>query len=320
MLESPSSITVRQASESDAAVLFDLIGALADYEQLSHEVVGSVDALADHMFGDRPCIDALIASKKNQALGFALFFPVMNLEAIAPGIYLEDLFVHPNYRRQGIGKVLLSQLAQWAIERNCGYLEWSVLDWNQPAIAFYRRIGALISDHQRTCRLTPAQLTHLAPCPEFLSVRELTSGDQQLIEKFLAVLQRRQSSDEVWQTLTDLISEPDQSGIVVVLAQQHIIAWASFSQSYSTFLTQPGLLLTHLEIHPDCSSQLEVLQAVLSYLATLVIDRRYGRLEWRVSNQAKSAIAQANQLGATLLDDWRICHVPSEAIATLAGI
>ncbi len=318
MLEPLSSMTVCRATQPDAAVLFDLICALADYEQLFHEVVGSEVALADHLFGDRPCIDALIAHDDTQALGFALFFPVMTLCATAPGIYLEDLFVQPSYRRQGIGKMLLSHLAQQAMAEQLGYLEWSVLDWNEPAIAFYRRIGASISDDQRICRVAPSQVDLTANQDHSVFVRDLRPDDWSQVMTLRAIADTHPSGADGSSSIT-LPSQPLASGIVVAEHQQRIIGCASFSQSYSTFLTRPGLIVTTLEVHPDYSRS-DVGHAVLIYLAAVARDRHYGRLEWRVSIADETAVAQAHHMGATLLDTWRICHVPVEAIATLASI
>ncbi|MBV8887798.1 MAG: GNAT family N-acetyltransferase [Chroococcidiopsidaceae cyanobacterium CP_BM_RX_35] len=152
---------IRPAQPSDAPVLFELIQALAEYEELSHAVTGNADALSKHLFGDRPCVEAILAESAEQTVGFALFFTNYSTFLTQPGIYLEDLFVLPEYRRQGIGKALLTHLAQLAVERGCGRLEWSVLDWNQPAISFYRRLGAAILEDWRICRVTGETLIQL---------------------------------------------------------------------------------------------------------------------------------------------------------------
>ncbi|WP_448596269.1 N-acetyltransferase family protein [Thermoleptolyngbya sp.] len=154
--------TLRLATPADAPALFELILALAEYEKLTHEVVGSAEQLAEHLGGDPPLVEALLAEVNQQAVGFALFFGNYSTFLTKPGIYLEDLFVRPAYRGQGIGKSLLSALAKLAVERNCGRLEWNVLDWNEPAIAFYKRIGANILPDWRTCRVTGEAIAQLA--------------------------------------------------------------------------------------------------------------------------------------------------------------
>jgi GNAT superfamily N-acetyltransferase len=157
-----SPCVVRPAIAADVPTIFALIQALAEYEKLSHEVVGSPAALESHLFGDRPYAEALVAEVAGQGVGFALFFHNYSTFLTQPGIYLEDLFVLSEYRGQGIGKALLTYLALLAVDRNCGRLEWSVLDWNAPAIAFYERMGADVLPDWRTCRVTGQSLTNLA--------------------------------------------------------------------------------------------------------------------------------------------------------------
>ncbi|MDY6806990.1 MAG: GNAT family N-acetyltransferase [Cyanobacteriota bacterium] len=155
-------IIVRSAMPPDVSILFELIKALAEYEKLSHAVTGSAELLEDHLFGERPLAEAIVAEYKSETAGFALFFHNYSTFLTKPGIYLEDLFVLPEYRGRGIGKKLITHLAELAVERNCGRLEWSVLDWNSPAIAFYKRIGADILDEWRICRVTGDSLSTLA--------------------------------------------------------------------------------------------------------------------------------------------------------------
>jgi GNAT superfamily N-acetyltransferase len=139
---------------------------LAEYEKLSHAVTGNADALKEHLFGSRPYAEAIVAEYAGQTVGFALFFSNYSTFMTQPGIYLEDLFVLPEYRRQGIGKAILSYLAQLAVERGYGRLEWSVLDWNEPAIKFYRRMGAAVLPDWRICRVTGEALSQLADLSE----------------------------------------------------------------------------------------------------------------------------------------------------------
>lgn len=157
-----SSFILRSATPNDVPSLFDLIQALAEYEKLADAVTGNAEALKEHLFGSRPCIEAIIGEYAGQAVGFALFFTNYSTFLTKPGLYLEDLFVLPEYRRQGIGKALITHLAKLAVERGYGRLEWSVLDWNEGAIAFYRLMGAAILDDWRICRVTGDSLTDLA--------------------------------------------------------------------------------------------------------------------------------------------------------------
>lgn len=155
-------LTLRPAEPVDVPVLFSLIQALAEYEKLSYAVTGNADALKEHLFGTHPYIEAILAEYEGQAAGFALYFHNYSTFLTKTGIYLEDLFVLPEYRRQGIGKAMLTYLAKLAVARGCGRMEWSVLDWNQPAIAFYEGMGASILEDWRICRLTGESLTQLA--------------------------------------------------------------------------------------------------------------------------------------------------------------
>ncbi len=160
MSSSPSFI-LRPATPTDVDAIFTLILALADYEQLRHQVTGTAAELKSHLFGDRPSAHAIVAEVDHTVVGFALFFYNYSTFLTKPGIYLEDLFVLPDYRRFGIGTALLTALAQRAIAEGCGRLEWSVLDWNAPAIAFYERLGAEVLPDWRICRVTGPSLTTL---------------------------------------------------------------------------------------------------------------------------------------------------------------
>jgi GNAT superfamily N-acetyltransferase len=157
-----SDFILRAAKPEDAPTLFGLIQDLAIYEKLSHQVVGNVQQLASHLGGDRPLVEAILVEQSEQALGFALFFHNYSTFLTQPGIYLEDLFVLPDHRRRGIGKALITHLAKLAVERNCGRLEWSVLDWNEPAIAFYEKMGATVLPDWRICRTTGQALGQMA--------------------------------------------------------------------------------------------------------------------------------------------------------------
>ena len=162
MPDAMPAVTIAAAQPADVPAIYDLIHALADYEKLSHEVTGSADDLQQHLFGDRPYAEALIARVNDTPVGFALFFHNYSTFLMQPGIYLEDLFVLPDYRGQGIGKALLQQVGQLAVERGCGRLDWNVLDWNSPAIAFYQRMGAEIKPEWQLCRVTGDALRRMA--------------------------------------------------------------------------------------------------------------------------------------------------------------
>ena len=146
--------SIRAALPGDEGALFDLVKALARYEQLEHAVTGSAQALRAHLFGDHPSAEALLAEDDSgAAIGFALFFSTYSTFLTRPGIYLEDLFVRESHRRRGVGRALLSEVRRIAEARGAGRLAWTVLDWNASAIAFYRSFGAEVLPDWRLCRV-----------------------------------------------------------------------------------------------------------------------------------------------------------------------
>lgn len=156
------SLTIRIATPNDVPQILAFISALADYEKLSHQMVANEDKLHATLFGARPAAEVLMAQWDGQAAGFALFFQNYSTFLAKPGLYLEDLFVLPSMRGKGIGKSLLIQLAQLCVERDYGRLEWSVLDWNNPAIDFYLSLGAVAMDEWTIYRVTGDALPKLA--------------------------------------------------------------------------------------------------------------------------------------------------------------
>lgn len=157
-----ANISITPATPDDVPVILRFIRGLAEYEKLSHACVATEDALRTTLFGERSAAEVLIARLDGTPVGFALFFQSYSTFLAKPGIYLEDLFVLPEHRGRGAGKALLVRLAQVAHERNCGRLEWSVLDWNAPAIEFYHRLGATVMPDWRLCRMTAAEFARLA--------------------------------------------------------------------------------------------------------------------------------------------------------------
>jgi len=151
-------LSIRAATVDDVGLLFGLIGKLAEYEQLEHEFVGNAELLERHLFGSVPAAEAAIAERGDNAVGFALWFTTFSTFLTRPGIWLEDLYVLREHRRGGIGRALLAHVARLAVVRECGRVEWSALDWNSPALTFYRGLGARTLDDWRTLRLDGAAL------------------------------------------------------------------------------------------------------------------------------------------------------------------
>ena len=157
-----SNLRIAPATKQDVPVILDLIMALAEYEKLAHEVTASHEQLRDTLFGIRPAAEVLLAHWGDECAGFAVFFGTYSTFLAQPGLYLEDLYVKPHLRGRQIGFALLKRLAAIATERGCGRLEWSVLDWNQPSIEFYRKLGAVALDDWTKFRLTGDALRNLA--------------------------------------------------------------------------------------------------------------------------------------------------------------
>ena len=155
------SVVIRPADRSDGPAIADLIRGLARFEKLEDEVTMTEELLAKNLFRPRPYAETLIAEDGGTPVGFALFFHNFSTFLAKPGIYLEDLFVVPEQRGRGIGRALLHRLAQIAVERDCGRLEWAVLDWNREAIGFYERLGAKPNSEWTVYRLAGEALTSL---------------------------------------------------------------------------------------------------------------------------------------------------------------
>ena len=157
-----SELTITPTTEADLPQILAFIKSLAEYERLADSVVATEDILRRSLFGPRPYAECVIARWNGEPAGFALFFHNFSTFLGRPGIYLEDLFVKPEMRGKGVGRVLLGHLAKLAIERDCGRLEWAVLDWNESAIGFYKSIGALPLDDWKIFRLKGDPLVRLA--------------------------------------------------------------------------------------------------------------------------------------------------------------
>ena len=153
---------IRPAQRGDVPVILELIRELATYERAPNEVTATEEELVDVLFGPRPAAEVLLAFKKETPVGFAVFFHNFSTWLSQPGLYLEDLFVRPEQRGKGYGRALLVYLAKIAHERGCGRMEWAVLDWNEPAIQFYKKLGASPRDEWTVFRLTRDGIAKLA--------------------------------------------------------------------------------------------------------------------------------------------------------------
>ena len=155
-------VRLRFAQRHDAALVLSFIRELAEYEQLAHQVVADEDTLADSLFGEHPAAEVVIAEVDGEPAAFALFFHNYSTFLGRRGLYLEDLFVRPRFRGEGLGRLLMTFLARLALERGCGRLEWWVLDWNTDSIGFYRDLGATGMDEWTVQRISGDALQRLA--------------------------------------------------------------------------------------------------------------------------------------------------------------
>lgn len=154
--------TIRPATVADVPIILELIRALAEYERAPNDVVATEQILQETLFGKKPAAEVLLLFENEVAAGFGLFFHNFSTWIGRPGLYLEDLFVRPEHRGKGYGRALLIELAKIARERNCGRMEWAVLDWNEPAIEFYRKLGAKPMHEWTVFRLTCDEIAKLA--------------------------------------------------------------------------------------------------------------------------------------------------------------
>jgi GNAT superfamily N-acetyltransferase len=161
-MSTETKFSIRPAQPSDVAHIHSMIVELAVFEKLEHMVVATEALLHEGLFGARPSCEAIIGEENGTVVTFALFFHNFSTFLTKKGLYLEDLYVRESHRGKGYGTRMLKRLAQIAVERNCGRFEWSVLDWNEPAITLYKAMGAAILPEWRICRVTGDALTDLA--------------------------------------------------------------------------------------------------------------------------------------------------------------
>jgi GNAT superfamily N-acetyltransferase len=157
-----AALSIRPTTEGDVPVILSLIRGIAEYEKLSHEVTATESQVRESLFGARPYAECLLGCVNSEPVGFAVFFHNYSTFLAKPGLYLEDLFVRPEHRGCGLGKALIKAVAKIAVERGCGRYEWTVLDWNQPAIDFYQSLGAKMKSDWRIMRVTGEALNRMA--------------------------------------------------------------------------------------------------------------------------------------------------------------
>ena len=176
-MKTPERFQIRSAHVEDVPIILQLIRDLATYERARNEVTATEEQLVDVLFGERPAAEVLLAFEEQSPVGFAVFFHNFSTWLGQPGLYLEDLFVKPDKRGKGYGRALLVELAKIARERGCGRMEWAVLDWNEPAINFYRTLGAKPMDEWTVFRLTRDGIAKLANAADTAATTEQLDHD-----------------------------------------------------------------------------------------------------------------------------------------------
>jgi GNAT superfamily N-acetyltransferase len=176
-MKTPNELVIRAARVEDVPVILQLIRDLATYERAPNEVTATEERLVDVLFGERPAAEVLLAFEQDSPVGFGVFFYNFSTWLGRPGLYLEDLFVKPEKRGKGYGRALLIELAKIARERECGRMEWAVLDWNEPAIKFYRALGAKPMDEWTVFRLTRDGIARLANAADTAATTEQREHD-----------------------------------------------------------------------------------------------------------------------------------------------
>ncbi len=158
----PDSLHLRSATAADAPLVLSFIRELAEYEKILHRVTATEDRIRETIFGSEPCADVVLAYLGDEPVGFAVYFTIFSTFRAERGMYLEDLFVRPQARGSGVGRALLAHVAAAAVNRGCAKMEWTVLDWNEPAIRFYNSLGAQMLDDWRVFRLSDDALASAA--------------------------------------------------------------------------------------------------------------------------------------------------------------
>ncbi len=309
-------ITTRRILQGDVEAVFRLSMALAEYEKLLPSFTGSLEALTQHLFQEDALVEGVVGEQENYPAGMSLFYCRYEPIKTQPLFFVEDLFVEPYYRRQGVGTAILSYLAQLALGRNCSRMEWMVLEWNTPALSFYRKHQVEILEHDRIARISGDALKYLASqgLPPVI-LRDAVPEDITALWELL----------EIKGNVTGTIEKLEEHlfgfiPYVKALVAEHAgrpIGMALYSRSYSTFATAPGIFLEELFVLPEYRGY-GLGKSFLISLAQRTVAMGGVRLDLYVDSSQPKVVNYYQKLGAEILQEWRICRVDSPHIQRLA--
>ncbi|MCS6960277.1 MAG: GNAT family N-acetyltransferase [Pseudanabaenaceae cyanobacterium SKYGB_i_bin29] len=314
--EKPPIIT-RRILQGDVEAVFRLIGALAEYEKLLPECTGTLEALTEHLFQEDAFIEAVVAEEENYPAGISTFYCRYEPLKTRPIFFVEDIFVEPIYRRRGVGRALMSYLAQLALGRSCSRMEWLVLDWNTLARNFYQNLQVVqILEHDRIARISGDALKYLAgqSLPPLVIREALPEDLHALWELFEARGGVTGSIDKLEEHLFGFI--PYVKALIAENAGRPI-GMALYSRTYSTFVTAPGVFLEELFVLPEYRGY-GIGKSLLSTLAQRTLAMKGARLELYVDISQPKVVNYYQKLGAAILQEWLICRVDQPQIQKLA--
>lgn len=318
MNKEESPITTRRILQGDVDAVFRQIMALAEYEKLLPFFNGSPEALAQHLFQEDAFVEGVIGEQENYPAGVSLFYCRYEPLNTRPIFFVEDLFVEPYYRRQGIGTAILSYLAQLALGRSCVRMEWMVLQWNTPALAFYEKLQVQILEHDRVARISGDALKYLGTqsLPPVL-LRDAEPEDLAALWELLEIKGNVKGSiDKLEEHLFGFIP------YVRVLVAEHggrPIGMALYSRTYATFLTAPGIFLEELFVLPEYRGY-GLGKSFLINLAQRTLAIGGARLDLYIDSSQPKVVNYYQKLGAEILQDWRICRLENRHIQKLATL
>jgi len=316
MNKAESSVTTRRILQGDVEAVFRQIMALAEYEKLLPSFTGTLEALSQHLFQEDALVEGVIGEQENYPAGISLFYCRYEPLKTRPLFFVEDLFVEPYYRRQGIGTTILSYLAQLALGRSCSRMEWMVLQWNTPALSFYEKLQVQILEHDRVARISGDALKYLASqsLPPVL-LRDAVPEDINDLWELLEIKGNVTGSiDKLEEHLFGFIP------YVKALVAEHggrPIGMVLYSRTYSTFATAPGIFLEELFVLPEYRGY-GLGKSFLISLAQRTLAMGGVRLDLYIDSSQPKVVNYYQKLGAEILQEWCICRVDNPNIQKLA--